>query len=159
MKLKINFVTKKPKLSFKNQLIFIKNKSFRIRSFNIVEVLKNEIFKEKKILQVNNNFTNFIFVNCIDINKTSDFENLGSKLFSYLTENKIRNIFLNSNIQKKNSSGANIFLYKVNEPSRYGVAQIKNKTKKTQVYTLLCNKHRFTTSKLTKKIQYPLHQR
>ena len=100
MKLKINFVTKKPKLSFKNQLIFIKNKSFRIRSFNIEEVLKNEIFKEKKILQVNNNFTNFIFVNCIDINKTSDFENLGSKLFSYLTENKIRNIFLNSNIQK-----------------------------------------------------------
>ena len=100
MKLKINFVTKKPKLSFKNELIFIKNKSFKIGSFNITEVLKNEIFKEKKILQINNNFTNFILVNCIDINKTSDFENLGSKLFSFLTENRIRNIFLNSNIQK-----------------------------------------------------------
>ena len=100
MKLKINFVTKKPKLSFKNELIFIKNKSFKIENFNITEVLKNEIFKEKKILQVNNNFTKFILVNCIDINKTSDFENLGSKLFSFLRENKIRNIYLNSIIQK-----------------------------------------------------------
>jgi len=100
MKLKINFVTKKPKLSFKNELIFIKNKNFKIGNLKITEVLKNEIFKEKKILQVNNNFTKFILVNCIDINKTSDFENLGSKLFSFLRENKIRNIYLNSIIQK-----------------------------------------------------------
>ena len=100
MKLKINFVTKKPKLSFKNELIFIKNKNFKIGNLKITEVLKNEIFKEKKILQVNNNFTKFILVNCIDINKTSDFENLGSKLFSFLRENKIRDIFLNSIIQK-----------------------------------------------------------
>ena len=100
MKLKINFVTKKPKLSFKNELIFIKNKNSKIGNLNITEVLKNEIFKEKKILQVNNNFTKFILVNCIDINKTSDFENLGSKLFSFLRENKIRNIYLNSIIQK-----------------------------------------------------------
>ena len=100
MKLKLNFVSKKPKQGLKNELIFIKNKNLKIRNFNITEVLKNEIFKEKKILQINNNFTNFILVNCIDINKTSDFENLGSKLFSFLTENSIRNIFLNSNIQK-----------------------------------------------------------
>ena len=100
MKLKINFVTKKPKLSFKNELIFIKNKNFKIGNLKITEVLKNEIFKEKKILQVNNNFTKFILVNCIDINNTSDFENLGSKLFSFLRENKIRNIYLNSIIQK-----------------------------------------------------------
>ncbi len=100
MKLKLNFVSKKPKQGLKNELIFIKNKSFKTQNFNITEVLKNEIFKEKKILQINNNFSNFILVNCIDINKTSDFENLGSRLFDFLSENKIKNTFLNSNIQK-----------------------------------------------------------
>ena len=34
------------------------------------------------------------------------------------------------------------------------VAQINNKTKKTQVYTCLFNKHRFTMTKIKKAIQY-----
>ena len=100
MKLKLNFVTKKPKLSIKNELIFVKNKNFRIGRLNTIEILNNELFKEKKISQINDNSSNYILVNCIDINKTSDFENLGSKLFDFLTENKIKNTFFNLNIQK-----------------------------------------------------------
>ncbi len=100
MKLKLNFVTKKPKLSIKNELIFVKNKNFRIGRLNTIEILNNELFKEKKISQINDNTSNYILVNCIDINKTSDFENLGSKLFDFLTENKIKNTFFNLNIQK-----------------------------------------------------------
>ena len=100
MKLKLNFVTKKPKLSIKNELIFVKNKNFRIGRLNTIEILNNELFKEKKISQINDNSSNYILVNCIDINKISDFENLGSKLFDFLTENKIKNTFFNLNIQK-----------------------------------------------------------
>ena len=100
MKLKLNFVTKKPKLSIKNELIFVKNKNFRIGRLNTIEILNNELFKEKKISQINDNSSNYILVNCIDINKISDFENIGSKLFDFLTENKIKNTFFNLNIQK-----------------------------------------------------------
>jgi len=60
MKLKLNFVTKKPKLSIKNELIFVKNKNFRIGRLNTIEILNNELFKEKKISQINDNSSNYI---------------------------------------------------------------------------------------------------
>ena len=46
--LKLNFVSKIPKLDVKNELIFINNKNFKHKSLNRREIFKNEIFKEKK---------------------------------------------------------------------------------------------------------------
>ena len=142
MKLKLNFVSKKPKQGLKNELIFIKNKNLKIRNFNITEVLKNEIFKEKKILQINNNFSNFILVNCIDINKTSDFENLGSRLFDFLSENKIKNTILNSNIQKITDLQIERVLHGATLKSySFEVYKTKNDKNLTNIYLIGHNKN------------------
>ena len=79
--LKLNFVSKIPKLDVKNELIFINNKNFKHKSLNRREIFKNEIFKEKKIIQRNYQKDNYIFINCIDQKKSLDFENIGSKFF------------------------------------------------------------------------------
>ena len=95
MKLKLNFVSKILKLDGKNELIFINNKNFKHKSLNQKEIFENELFKEKKIIQRNHHKDNYIFINCIDQKKSSDFENLGSKLFDFLSKNKIENSFFN----------------------------------------------------------------
>ena len=95
MKLKLNFVSKNPKLAFKNGLIFINNKNFKHKTFDQKEIIDNELFKEKKIIQKNQDKVNYIFVNCIDQKKSSDFENIGSKLFDFLSNNKIEDTFIN----------------------------------------------------------------
>ena len=100
MKLKLNFVSKIPKLAVKNELIFINNKNFRHNILDQKEIISNELFKEKKIIQRNQNKCNYILINCIEQKKPSDFENIGSKLFDFLSNNKIENIFLNSSSLK-----------------------------------------------------------
>ncbi len=95
MKLKLNFVTKIPKLAIKNELIFINNKNFKHKTFDQREIIDNELFKEKKIIQRNQDKISYIFINCIEQKKSSDFENIGSKLFDFLSSNKIENTFIN----------------------------------------------------------------
>ena len=95
MKLKLNFVSKNPKLAVKNELIFINNKNFKHKTFDQKEIIDNELFKEKKIIQRNQDKVNYIFVNCIEQKKSSEFENIGSKLFDFLSNNKIENTFVN----------------------------------------------------------------
>ncbi len=93
MKLKLNFVSKTPKLSMKNELIFISNKNFKHKTLDQKEILDNELFKENKIIQRNQHNNNYILINCIDQKKISDYENIGSKLFDFLSNNKIENTF------------------------------------------------------------------
>jgi len=95
MKLKLNFVSKNPKLAAKNELIFINNKNFKHKTLDKKEIIDNELFKEKKIIQRNQDKINYIFINCIEQKKPSDFENIGSKLFDFLSNNKIENTFIN----------------------------------------------------------------
>ena len=95
MKLKLNFVSKNPKLAVKNELIFINNKNFKHKTLDQKEIIDNELFKEKKIIQRNQDKVNYIFINCIEQKKSSDFENIGSKLFDFLSNNKIENTFFN----------------------------------------------------------------
>ena len=95
MKLKLNFVSKIPKLGIKNELIFINNKNFKYKTLDRKEILENELFKEKKIIQRNQVKSNYILINCIDQKKSSDFENIGSKLFDFLSNYKIENTFIN----------------------------------------------------------------
>ena len=95
MKLKLNFVSKIPRLAIKNELIFINNKNFKHKTFDQREIIDNELFKEKKIIQINQDKVNYILINCIEQKKSSDFENIGSKLFDFLSNYKIENTFIN----------------------------------------------------------------
>ena len=95
MKLKLNFVSKNPKLAVKSELIFINNKNFKHKTFDQREIIDNELFKEKKIIQRNQDKISYIFINCIEQKQSSDFENIGSKLFDFLSNNKIENTFFN----------------------------------------------------------------
>ena len=95
MKLKLNFVNKNPKLAVKSELIFINNKNFKHKTLDQKEIIDNELFKEKKIIHRNQGKFNYIFINCIEQKKSSDFENIGSKLFDFLLNNKIENSFFN----------------------------------------------------------------
>ena len=69
MKLKLNFVSKMPKLPVKNELIFIINKNFKHRTLDQKEIIDNELFKEKKIIQTNQDKVNYILINCIEKKK------------------------------------------------------------------------------------------
>ena len=89
MKLKLKFISKISKLVDKNELIFINNKNFKHKILDEKEILDNELFKEKKIIQKNHEKGNYILINCIDKKNSSDFENIGSKLFDFLSKNKI----------------------------------------------------------------------
>ena len=51
MKLKLNFVSKIPKPTIKNELIFINNRNFKHKSLDPKEILNSELFNEKKIIQ------------------------------------------------------------------------------------------------------------
>ncbi len=95
MKLNLNFVGKIPKLVVKNELIFINNKSFKHEKLDQKEIIDNELFIEKKIIQRNQGKVNYILINCIEKKKSSEFENIGSKLFDFLSNNKIENTFFN----------------------------------------------------------------
>ncbi len=95
MKLKLNLVSKTPKLAVKNELIFINNKNFKHKTLDLKEIIDNELFKEEKIILRNQDKYNYILINCIEQNKSSDFENIGSKLFNFLSNNKIENSYLN----------------------------------------------------------------
>ena len=69
MKLKLNFTSTIPKLALKNELIFINNKNFKHKTLDPKEIIDNELFKEQKIIQRNQDKKNFILVNCIDKKK------------------------------------------------------------------------------------------
>ena len=100
MKLKLNFVGKIPKLVVKNELIFLNNQNFKHKTLDQKEILDNELFNEKKIIQKNLVKGSYILINCIDQKKSSDFENIGSKLFDFLSNNKIENAFFNLDLLK-----------------------------------------------------------
>ena len=85
MKLKLNFVSKNLKSAVKSELIFINNKNFKHKLLNQKEIINNELFKEKKVIQRNQDKSNYILINCIEQKKSSDFENIGSKLFDFLS--------------------------------------------------------------------------
>ena len=100
MKLKLNFVRKVPKFAIKNELIFINNKTFKHKTLDQKEILEDELFKKKEVIQRNQDKINYILVNCIDKKKSSDFENIGSKLFDFLLNNNVENTFFNSSSLK-----------------------------------------------------------
>ena len=123
MKLKLDFVSKIPKLARDNEVILLKDKMNRInilKSFS-KSLFNNKLFIEKKFLTKNVNEKSYIFVNCEKCKTSLDFEKLGSDLYIFLKNNKIEHSFLNteksfvSNIQlEKLIHGAQLKSYDFN---------------------------------------------
>ena len=96
MKLKLDFVTKVPKVAKDNEVILIKDKTTQnkvVKSLN-KSLFANKLFLETKFLIQNLNNKTYIFVNCTKSKTSLDYEKLGSNLFLFLKNNKIEKSFL-----------------------------------------------------------------
>ncbi len=102
MKLKLDFVTKVPKVAKDNEVILLNNETTQNK---IVKSLKkslfsNKLFLDRKFLIQNINEKIYIFVNCTKSKTSLDYEKLGSNLFLFLKNNKIEKSFFETNLSK-----------------------------------------------------------
>ena len=97
MKLKINFTSKLTKTKSVNEIIFVRNKNLKNNNLNFIlkTVIESQLFEEQLLIQKEHKNKNFIFINCKKLSLSSDYENIGSKLFDYLRKNKIENSYIN----------------------------------------------------------------
>ncbi len=98
MKLKLDFVTKVPKVAKENEIILVKDKSYKNKMLNSLNksLFINKLFLEKKFFIKNTKDKNYIFVNCSKSKSSLDFEKLGSELYIFLKNNKIEKSFFMS---------------------------------------------------------------
>ncbi len=113
MKLKLNFVTKVPKVAKDNEVILLNNKNTQnkiVKSLN-KSILANKLFLEQKFLIQNTNNKIYIFVNCTESKTSLDYEKLGSNLFLFLKNNKIEKSFFETNLSKISNIQLEKFLH------------------------------------------------
>jgi len=98
MNIKVNFIRKIPKTKAQSEIVLIKDKKTKNKTLNSILglILDNELFKEQLFIQKDYKNLNYIFVNCKKLSVSSDYENIGSKLFEYLKKNKIENSYIDS---------------------------------------------------------------
>ena len=96
MKLKVNFVTKLSKAKTENEIIFVKNQNLKNKNLKPILkfVLESKLFQQELFIQKEYNKRNYIFINCRKLTLSSDYENIGSKLFDYLNNSKIENSYI-----------------------------------------------------------------
>ena len=111
MKLNLKFVSKISKVSGDNEIIFLKQKSFKNKNLKQLSqsVFSNKLFNEQNFVRKDFNNKSYVFVNCINAKINLDFEKLGSKLYLFLKDNKIEN----SNIKIFNNSLTSIQFEKI----------------------------------------------
>ncbi len=113
MKLKLDFVTKVPKVAKDNQVILLNNKTTQnkiVKSLN-KSIFANKLFSERKFLIQNINDKTYIFVNCTKSKTSLDYEKLGSNLLLFLKNNKIEKSFFDTNLSKITSIQLEKFLH------------------------------------------------
>ncbi len=105
MKLNINYIKKTSKDPSIQEIKFIKND--RINDIDLKDVskkiFKDELFIENLIVQKHVKNKNYILINLSKTSTTSEFENIGSKLFDYLELNKIKNTIIYNGKNQINS--------------------------------------------------------
>ena len=100
MKLKLEFVTKIPKVAKDIEIILLKDKNYKnkiLKSSNKSLFTKSKLFQEKKFLTKNIDDKTYIFVDCSKSKTSLDFEKLGSNLYVFLKNNKFENTFFEAN--------------------------------------------------------------
>ena len=97
MNIKVNFTSKLSKAKTVNEIVFVKGKKIKnsVLSSILKSVLDNQLFQDQLFIQKEYKNTNYIFINCKKLSMSSDYENIGSKLFDYLKKNKIENSYVN----------------------------------------------------------------
>jgi len=123
MNIKVNFTSQLSKAKTKNEIIFVKGKKIKNSFLNPIlkSILDNELFLDQLFIQREYKNKNYIFVNCKKLTMSTDYENIGSKLFDYLKKNKIENSFIDiskidiTHIQLENAiHGAKLKSYNFN---------------------------------------------
>ena len=99
MNLKVNFTANLSKAKTSNELVFVKNKKTKNSILNPIlkSILDNKLFQDQLFVQKEYKNLNYIFVNCKQLVMSSDYENIGSKIFDYLKKNKIENSYIDTN--------------------------------------------------------------
>ncbi len=100
MKLKLEFVTKIPKVAKDIEIILLKDKNYKnkiLKSSNKSLFTKSKLFQEKQFLTKNIDDKTYIFVDCSKSKTSLDFEKLGSNLYVFLKNNKFENTFFEAN--------------------------------------------------------------
>ncbi len=134
MKIKLNFTQKINRSKSLYELIFVNNFKFKIPNLNYIigPDIETDLFKEKKIIYKCYNNKNYILINCIECKKALDFEITGSRIFGFLLNNKIENVFINTNFFKFNSSHFEKILHGIKLKS-YSFEIYKTQTKKNLI--------------------------
>ena len=98
MNIKVNFTSKSAKSSAVNSIVFVRDNKIKNKILNpiIKSVFDNQLFKDDLFTQKEFKNVNYIFVNCKKISTSSEYENIGSKLFDYLKKNKIVNCYIDT---------------------------------------------------------------
>ena len=138
MKLKLDFVTKLPKLAKDNEVILLKDKSIKNKELIYLNksLFSDKLFIEKKFLIKNKSEKNYILVNC-DKSKTSlDFEKLGSEFYLFLKNNKIEKSFIDADSSSFTSVQLEKFLHGAQLKSYEFNVYKTNKSK--NIITYLC---------------------
>ena len=99
MNLNLKFFNKMPKQGKDNEIIFLNNEIIKIRYFKPLSktVFSSKLFTQKNFLKKEYNNKSYIFVNCLNSKTSLDFEKQGSKLFTFLKENKIEEAVIDKN--------------------------------------------------------------
>ena len=99
MNLKVNFISKLPKAKMANEIVFVKGKKTKNGILNQIlkSILNNKLFKDQLFAQKEYKNLNYIFINCQKLTISSEYENIGSKLFNYIKINKIENAYIDTN--------------------------------------------------------------
>ncbi len=99
MNIKVNFISNLTKTKKINNIVFVKDNKIKNKFLNsiIKSVTDNELFKDNFFVQKEFKKSNYIFVNCKKISTSSDYENIGSKLYDYLKKNKVENSYIDTN--------------------------------------------------------------
>ncbi len=105
MNIKVNFIGKLSKVKTIKEIVFIKGNKIKKNILNpiIKPVLNNKLFQDLLFFEKEYKSMSYVFVNCTKLSTSSDYENIGSKLFDYLKKNKIENAFIATRTHKTNS--------------------------------------------------------
>ncbi len=155
MNIKVNFIRKLSKARTINEIIFVKGKKIKNNLLNPIlkSVLDNELFLDQLFIQREFKNKNFIFVNCNKLKISSDYENIGSKLFDYLNKYKIDSSY----IDMSKIDISNINLEKIIHGTKlksYNFNIYKSSNKKNKIINLnIVGKESFKSNILRKKLE------
>ena len=99
MKLNLKFVSKIPKSNQETEIIFLNQKNIKNNQLKPLEksVFSSKLFTEQNFVKKDYKLKSYIFVNCLNIKISLDFEKLGSKLYEFLKTNKVENSIIINN--------------------------------------------------------------